>query len=321
MRPKIAISKKQTKNLTTPFLKPTASLLAATLLLAIGGQTSRAGGSGYDILYTDSQAAILKADPISGGPIVVAQGQKLVQPLGIVLGTSGEIFITDTGCSAVLGYNPKNGTERVVASGGILGTPFGIAGEPSGTILIANGQALVRVDPKSGAKTIASAGQSFLAPIAVTVAADGSIFVADALGAVIRVNPVSGQQTPVTSGNLLHRPQGIAVSGADIYVTDVATADGNFGIGRITHINAQTGAQTVVSEGGNLVGPVGIVLAPNGHLIVGDPYTINDQSVNLFDGAVLSIDAATGAQTLTSRGQGNFVNPRGVVLVPTRGAQ
>src|SRR5947208_169443 len=121
MRPNIAIWMNRMKHSITTLLKTSTSLLGLALLLALGVQTAQAGNSGYDILYTDSQAAILKADPVSGGPVIVAQGQKLVQPLGIVLGTSGEFFVADPGCSAVQGYNSKNGKERVVASGGILG--------------------------------------------------------------------------------------------------------------------------------------------------------------------------------------------------------
>ena len=58
------------------------------------------------------------------------------------------------------------------------------------------------------------------------------------------------------------------------------------------------GTQTVVSEGGNLVGPVGIAVDDNGQLIVGDPYTINPASQDLYDGGVIRIDPSTGAQTL-----------------------
>src|SRR5260221_69780 len=59
-----------------------------------------------EIAFTDSQGAVLRADLASGSLDVVAQNQQLVQPLGICVGSSGEYFVTDTGCFAVLGVNP-----------------------------------------------------------------------------------------------------------------------------------------------------------------------------------------------------------------------
>src|SRR5439155_25598027 len=172
--------------------------------------------------------------------------------------------------------------------------PFGIAVERDGTILVANAQALLRIDQASGAQTIASSGQLFRAPIAVAVAANGQIFVVDLLGSVIQVDPATGAQSLVASGGYLKRPQGIAVSGDHIYVTDVGTSDGNFGLGRIIHINLQTRQQSVLSEGGYLVGPVGIAVADAGDLVIGDPYTINPQSLDLadggFDGAIIRVN-------------------------------
>ena len=64
-----------------------------------------------------------------------------------------------------------------------------------------------------------------------------------------------------------------------------------------------------------MVGPVGIAIDDEDQLIVGDPYTINENSRDLFDGGIIRINPATGHQTLLARGQGNFVNPRGVAIV------
>src|SRR5262245_14741273 len=191
----------QRKSWATISVKSIAILLVALMFLMLCGHASQAALSGVEVLYTDSQAAILKVDPASAGPIMVAHGERLVQPLGIAVGKGGEIFVTDTGCSSVLELNLKNGKQRLVAAGEILGVPFGIAVEPSGSLLIANSQALIRVDPKTGEKSIASSGQLFTAPIAVAVAEDGGIYVVDAPGAVIRVDPANGRQTLVTSGN------------------------------------------------------------------------------------------------------------------------
>jgi hypothetical protein len=57
-------------------------------------------------------------------------------------------------------------------------------------------------------------------------------------------------------------------------------------------------------------------VASDGQLIVADPYTINPQSPELYDGAIIRIDPATGAQTLVTRGRGSFTNPCGVAVVP-----
>src|SRR5260370_34187267 len=138
-----------------------------------------------------------------------------------------------------------------------------------------------------GAQTTHDSGGNLKVPLAVAVGENGDIFVAYAFGAIVQINPRTGAQTLVTTGGYLQRPQGIAVHGKDIYVTDVATADGNFGVGRIVHVDAHTGEQSVLSEGGYLVGPVGITMEQNGNLIVSDPYTINEASVDLFDGGMI----------------------------------
>ncbi len=313
----MAIKNIITRNQLTDFPRTVLLGISFVNLLNPGGL----GASGVpqndraEIVFTDSQSAILRADSQTGGPAVVAVGQKLVQPFGIAISRTGEFLVSDTGCAGIIGVDPATGNQRVVSCGGRLGIPFGIAVERSGSLLVANGQMLLRVDSKTGAQTIASSGQFFRAPLAVVVAANDDIYVADALGLIIRVDSRSGAQTLVASGGLLIRPQGIAVRANDIYVTDVATPDGNFGIGRLIHIDGRTGHQSVLSEGGLLVGPVGVTAQANGQIIVADPYTITEASADLFDGGIIRIDPANGAQTLVARGRDNFVNPRCVAIV------
>jgi hypothetical protein len=270
-----------------------------------------------EIVFADSQAAVLRADSLTGGHAVISRDNKLMQPFGVAVGKSGELFVSDTGCLGLLGINPSSGEQRVIACGGILGVPFGIAVESNGMILVANGQSLLRVDPVTGGQTVLSSPSVSSVPLAVAVAANGDVFVADALGPIVRVDPSNGAQTLISSGGYLKRPQGIAVNGRYLYVTDVATEDMNFGVGRIIKIDARNGHQTVLSEEGNLVGPVGITIAPSGDLIVGDPYTINPESADLFDGAIIRVDKDNGKQTLIARGSDVFVNPRGVAVIPS----
>ncbi len=265
------------------------------------------------IVFTDS-SAVLKADMASGGPAVVAKGPALVQPLGICA-SKGEYFVTDTSWFGILGIDAANGNQRIVPTGQSLGMPFGIAAEAQGSLLVANAQAVLRVDPKTGAHKVVGASGYLKVPLALDIAPNGTVYVADAMGAVVELNANTGAQKLISSGGYLHRPQGIAVSGKYVYLTDVATEDGNFGVGRVIQINIGSGEQTILAEGQNLVGPVGIAVDGNGDLIVADPYTINEQSADLFDGAIVRIDAATGAQNLIARGKEGFVNPRGVAIV------
>jgi DNA-binding beta-propeller fold protein YncE len=283
------------------------SALAAPSTRAIAKQT---------IIFTDSQAAVLRADTATHTPAIVSAGEKLAQPFGICVRPDGEYLVTDTGCGAIIGINPSTGEQRTVCTGGLMGVPFGIAMEASGNVLIANGQAIVRVNPVTGEQATVASGGFLRAPIALTAAADGNILVVDLLGSIVEVDGATGKQKLVATAGLLHRPQGIAVSGNNIYVTDVATPDGNFGVGRIVHINRRSGHQSVLSEGAYLVGPVGISLDNDGQLVIADPYTINEQSADLFDGAIIQIDPRRGGQSLIARGKDGFVNPRCVTVLP-----
>ena len=279
---------------------------------------SQNADAGLQILFADSFGAVLRTDMTSAQLTIVAAGQRLVQPFGIATGHKGEVYVSDTGAYAIFRIDPTTGAQNIISSGGILGVPFGIAVEQTGNILVVNGQALLRIDPRAGLQRVVSSQGFFAAPLGVAVAVNGDILVVDAYRKIIQVNSQTGAQRLISQDGLLKTPQGIAINGGNVYVTDVATPDGNFGIGRIIRVDLSTGTQTILSEGGYLVGPVGIAVAPNGEIIVGDPYTINLESVNLFDGGIVGIDPLSGVQSLLARGQGNFVNPRGVALIPSR---
>jgi sugar lactone lactonase YvrE len=304
------------------------NILALSILCTTGLASTISAAERGEIVFTDSQAAVLHASALTGDQGIITSKNKLVQPFGIAVGQGGELFVSDTGCLGLVRIDPATQSQTVVACGGALGVPFGIAIERSGMLLVANAQALLRVDSETGKSAVVSAPglsqSSFRYPLAVTVADNGDIFVADALGPIFHVDPNTGAQTLITSGGLLERPQGIAVKGHNLYVTDVATPDMNFGVGRIIRIDLNTGQQTELSKGANLMGPVGIVIEPDGDLIVGDPYTINpdrheaDGSPAL-DGAIIRIDKNTGAQHVIARGSENFVNPRGVALLADQG--
>jgi hypothetical protein len=308
------------------------ALMTATALAAPGkSRISTATGSHLlapgDIVFADSGDAVsggflVKVDPATGQKTVISSGGSLHTPFDVTIDATGQLVVSD--CGRLLIVDPDTGTQNVLAdnSAGTLGIPYGLCLNGAGQVLAANMAAVVQVDPLTGQTATVSSGGSFRCPLGVAAAANGELFVLNMAfpPQILRVNPQNGGQKLLAQGGFLNRPQAITISGADIYVTDVATPDGNFGVGRVIHVDAHTGSQTVVTQGSNLVGPVGIAVNQNGQLVVGDPYTVNPQSPDLasggYDGAIIQIDPATGDQTVLARGEGRFVNPRGVVIVP-----
>jgi sugar lactone lactonase YvrE len=200
---------------------------------------------------------------------------------------------------------------------------------PSGVIL--------RADPATGGLTEISRngaqGDLFSHPHDIAVAADGSLLVAD-MGAfatstdrtpdgrIVRVDPVTGQQSLVSSGSLLVDPAGLAVAPDGlIYVVENVGATGEPGV---VAVDPGSGAQSLVTQGGQLCYPFGIAVHPSGSVLVtnyGD-FTGGGTVVNcLFDhGSLVRVDLATKSQTVLSRNAaewGNlFRNPLGVAVEP-----
>ena len=307
-----------------------ASLLVGLLLQAPPTLSQAAGVQLHpgDIVYVDSGNAIdggfvVKVDAATHEQTVISSGGNLQMPYGVVVDSNGQIVVSDAG--RLIQIDPRTGTQTVLAdnSGGKLGMPYGIDLDFSGQIVAANAQSIVRVDPGNGQTTVVSSGSNLRAPCGVAVADNGELFVANlASGQIIRVNPQNGNQKVIAFGGYLNSPRSIAVQGNDLYVTDVVNTNLNYGVmGRVIHIDAHTGAQTLIAEGQNLVDPVGIAVDATGQLIVGDPSTVNPGSSDLadggYDGAIIAIDPASGLQTPIARGQGGYVNPRGIAIVPS----
>jgi DNA-binding beta-propeller fold protein YncE len=196
---------------------------------------------------------------------------------------------------------------------------------------------ILRVDPATGALTEISRngaqGDLFRHPYDIAVAGDGSLLVAD-MGAyatpgdrspdgrIIRVDPVTGRQSLVSSGNLLVDPAGLAVapSGLIYVVENVGTG----GQPAVVSVDPASGAQSLVTQGDDLCYPFGIAVEPSGSLLVtnyGD-FDLGSFTINcLFDfGALVRVHPATHSQSIVSRnagGWGNlFRNPLGVVVEP-----
>jgi hypothetical protein len=201
----------------------------------------------------------------------------------------------------------------------------------------ASAPVILRADPVTGGLTEISRngaqGDLFRHPYDIAVAADGGLLVADmgsfatstdhtADGRIIRVDPVTGRQSLVTSGNLLVDPAGLTIAPDGlIYVVENV---GTLGTPSVISVNPATGAQTLVTQGGQLCYPFGIAAEADGSLVVTDYGDFSDGTtvVNcVYDfGALVRIDHSTHAQSILSRNApewGNlFRNPLGVTVAP-----
>src|SRR3954471_23286452 len=196
---------------------------------------------------------------------------------------------------------------------------------------------ILRADPTTGGLTEISRngvqGDNFRHPYDIVVAGDGSLLVAD-MGAfatstdhtpdgrIIRVDPVTGPQSIVSSGNLLVDPAGLTIAPDGlIYVVENV---GTLGTPSVISVNPATGAQTLVTQGGQLCYPFGIAAEADGSLLVTNYGDFSDGSTVIncvYDfGALVRIDAGTHAQSIVSRNApqwGNlFRNPLGVAVEP-----
>ena len=125
--------------------------------------------------------------------------------------------------------------------------------------------------------SVTNRGVYFDFPTATAVESDGQLVVVDAnLGAVLRVDPVSGNRTVVSdagtgSGPILLEPVDIEVgSDGQLVVVDES-------LGAVLRVDPVSGDRTVVSDAGTgsgpiLLEPVGIAIEADGRMLIADSH-------------------------------------------------
>ncbi len=282
-----------------------------------------------DLLVSDRDAfggsgGIIRIDPVSGAQTTVSSGGGFVDPAGIALDANGDILLADfeghsgSGTGTVYRVDPITGDQTTISTGGSLEDPFGIAVDANGDILVADfgnfesvapggTGSIFRIDPLTGSQTVISTGGNLIDPAGIVLDANGDILVADfqafgggcpvGCGGIIRVDPITGTQTTISTGGSFVNPIGIALDVSENIV--VGDADAFGGGGGILQVDPVTGLQTTISSGGSFLNPAGLaIVTPPGTSDVTQTVLVKNVAPTLTLNPVATTDE-NGTATLT----------------------
>jgi uncharacterized repeat protein (TIGR01451 family) len=312
------------------FLTHTILLLSLTLnSISVWAQVTINPG---DILAVDpgsvgGSGAVIRIDPATGVQTVVSSRGLFQEPSGIAIEADGNILVSDR-ISGIIRVNPQTGTQTLVHAGPPIIDTFGIALEADGSIVVADtgcrshscftggprGQAIYRVNPSTGAVTTVSSGVFLDSPYSIDVEANGNILVTDSTsnvapltqGGIIRINPVTGNQTVVSQGRQdFACPFGIAIEPNGRILNSVFTFAG-YGCspGALFRADPAIDQNTVVSP--HSIGwqaPFGMAVDTDGSIVVAEE----------FYRAIFRVNPNTGTPTLLSQ-DGFLIGPSDVAI-------
>jgi sugar lactone lactonase YvrE len=266
--------------------------------------------------------------------------------------TPGHILVSDyfgfDGNGGLIDVDPGTGARTTVsANDHPVGTPnFNLpvvaAFEADGDIVVPeqDGDDVLRIDPATGARTTVSSssvgtGPALSDPNGIAVAANGDLFVADFSafdgdGGIIRIDPVTGNRTEVSSNGHGSGPAfGFGPDGIAIAADGSLVVADTFGY-QVLRVDPATGNRTTISSNSVGTGPTfdylfGLALEPDGHILVCDEDGFDG------NGGIIRIDPATGNRTTVSSnavGSGPALNgpaslavaPDGSIITGTVGA-
>ena len=328
-------------------MRITGPLLVA--LLALTGTAVAAPGDpwvAYVTNSTASRAVLMRVDPATGGLVEISrngpQGALFDHPYDLAAAPDGTLLVADMGRFATSGQrtpdgaivrvDPATGAQTLVSGGGRLVDPAGLALAPDGAIFVVENVGLdgnpevLRIDPATGAQTVVTSGDKLCYPFGIAIEPAGTLVVTEYgdllggsepidcpqdLGAVLRVNPASGEQTLLSAGPpFLRNPFGVTVAPDGSILVVNQTGGG----AAVMRVNALTGVQQAVSGNGAgdaFMTPQRISLTPDGEPIVSD-FELNDD-----EGGLVRVALPSGAQSILRQGD-IFNNPLGVAVVANR---
>ena len=215
----------------------------AQKLLSSGGRLLCPSGiateaDGKIVVVDPCAVLVIRVDSQTGRQTVISSGKNLIFPEGIAIAADQSIIVAASksfgGTGAILSIDPATGVEKVISARGNFSSPTDVAVDRRGRILVADfnsfacgpggytgrgAGAIFGLARSSDVQTLISCDHLFQGggPHGIAVEADDQIVVtsysdyAKSVGKVIRIDPVTGAQTRVSSAGMLVAPTGIAV--------------------------------------------------------------------------------------------------------------
>lgn len=177
---------------------------------------------------------------------------------------------------------------------------------------------LYMINHETAEQTEISSGGFLVNTTAVGVSPDGTLYVVEASGSgsVIKIDPVTGIQTIVSSGGYFSYPRGIAfATNGDILIVDLTTQTN----GAVIRVDPLSGSQELITTNSLFRSPVGIAVFPSGVIIVSDVNAYGTSPYNypsIAGGALFRVDQENGAQSLISKDT-YFFDPGFVGIEPS----
>ena len=205
-------------------------LFAATLVPMPGHAQELAPGD-IVLFGAGPSCGIYRLDPVTLAPTQISDclgfGNESHR---MTVDRHGRLFVIDE-VRGIVEVSPATGARSVlVPVENLGGPPRGIGMDARGNLLVtiqAEPPRLVRIDARNAAVKVVSEGGLLLAPTGVVASADGSILVVDqsrrvdpvtseaSMGALVRVDPVTGTQTVISTDARFYMPQDLVCVGGD----------------------------------------------------------------------------------------------------------
>jgi DNA-binding beta-propeller fold protein YncE len=249
----------------------------------------------------------------------------LSTPSGLVVDSSGDIYVADTGHSQIVEVTAR-GVASVLTINGVspaLSAPAGVALDGAGNLYIADtgNNRVVRVT-SAGVASIVSMGSVILsAPKGVALDQAGDLFVADTGNNRIVEVTAGGAAaalsiTGLSSPSALNTPLGLAVDvTGKLYIADSANS-------RIVEVAAGSTTGSVLSIAGDVVtlaAPSSVAVDGVGNVYIADSSSNSIAEVDAAGNGTLLLDTAQLESVTLSGPSGVAVDAMGTVYVSDTG--